>query len=132
MNGVSFRTTLGLMGATPLGSHGKYPQVHFSVPASVAAAARKGLVLRERFGNAGYKQRTLVGAARARQLSSGSPKVTLRDIVYINSYFSRHAVDLKERFDPSRPTNGWMSWLLWGGTPGQTWAKGIYRRYFGK
>lgn len=120
------------MPATPLGSHGNYEPLTFSVPASVAEAARKGLELRERFGDAAYKRRTTVGAARAKQLSSGSPRVTLRDIVYINSYFSRHAVDLKKPLDPNHPSNGWMSWLLWGGTPGQRWAHSIYSKYVKK
>lgn len=117
------------MSAKPIGSHGKYEQITFSVPASVASTARKGLSLRQRFGNDAYRKRTEVGAARARQLSSGSPRVTLRDIVYMNSYFSRHAVDLKGPMDPARPSNGWMSWLLWGGSPGQKWARSIYNRY---
>lgn len=120
------------MGATPLGSHGNYERMVFRVPAAVAAAARKGLALRDRFGNAGYKSRTDVGTKRARQLSNGSPAVTLRDIVYIHSYFSRHAVDLKAPLNESKPSNGWMSWLLWGGTPGKKWADAIYRKYVGK
>lgn len=111
---------LGGMGARPIGSHGHYPAKHFAVPAAVAAAARDGLALRKRFGRGG----TDVGIARARQLASGSPRVTLRDIVYIRSYLRRHVVDNLGEKNP--PSNGWIAWQLWGGWPAKKWAERIY------
>lgn len=120
------------MGAEPIGSHGHYEKMTFKVPAAVAHAARHGLALREKCGTAAYKERTKVGAKRARQLSSGRPTVTLRDIVFMRSYFRRHAVDLRgQDFDPKCPTNGWISWLLWGGTAGSEWAERLYHRHLG-
>jgi hypothetical protein len=113
-------------GAMPLGSHGDYEKKTFSVPAEVAKAARLGLKLREEFGRGG----TDVGIARARQLSKGSPKVSLRDIVYIHSYFQRHAVDKLWQKDP--PSNGRIAWLLWGGDPGRVWATRIYNEEVGR
>lgn len=108
------------MGARPIGSHGHYPAKHFAVPAAVAAAARDGLALRKRFGRGG----TDVGIARARQLASGSPRVTLRDIVYIRSYLRRHIVDNLGEKNP--PSNGWIAWQLWGGWAAKKWAERIY------
>lgn len=108
------------MGARPIGSHGHYPAKHFPVPAAVAAAARDGLALRKRWGRGG----TEVGIARARQLASGSPRVTLRDIVYIRSYLRRHVVDNLGEKNP--PSNGWIAWQLWGGWPAKKWVERIY------
>jgi hypothetical protein len=56
--------------------------------------------------------------------------VTLRDIVYIHSYFQRHAVDKLWQRDP--PSNGWIAWLLWGGDAGREWATKIYEREVGR
>lgn len=108
------------MGARPIGSHGHYPAKFFSVPKGVAAAAREGLELRKQFGRGG----TDVGMARARQLASGSPRVTLRDIVYIRSYLRRHIVDNLDERDP--PSNGWIAWQLWGGWPAKRWVERLY------
>jgi len=110
------------LGAMPLGSHGKYQEKFFEVPEAVSVAARDGLRLRRRYGRGG----TEVGEARAKQLSSGKPLVTLRDIVYIRSYFQRHAVDKLWMKDP--PSNGWIAWQLWGGDAGRAWAESIYDR----
>ncbi len=57
-------------------------------PAAVAAAAKRGLELREKFGRGG----THVGVARANQLASREA-VTPKDIKTISAYFARHAVD---------------------------------------
>ncbi len=113
-------------GARPLGSHGKYEHKTFDVPKSVAIAARDGLALRKKYGRGG----TDVGESRALQLSKGSPKVTLRDVVHIRSYFRRHAVDNLHQKSP--PSNGWIAWQLWGGYAGREWAEEIYEQHFGK
>lgn len=108
-----------------MGSHGRYEERTFAVPAAVAAAARDGLRLRKKFGRGG----TDVGEDRAKQLSTGHPRVTLRDIVHIRSYFQRHAVDNLHQKDP--PSNGWIAWQLWGGNAGRAWAEKIYAEHLG-
>jgi hypothetical protein len=113
-------------GAMPLGSHGDYESKTFDVPSSVAKNARLGMKLRKEYGRGG----TEVGLALARQLSKGSPRVSLRDIVYIHSYFQRHAVDKLWQRDP--PSNGWIAWLLWGGDAGREWATKIYDKEIGR
>ena len=98
------------MGAQPIGSHGRYRALTFAVPRAVAEAARAGLALRA----AGRKGGTDVGVARARQLATGSPRVTLRDLVYMRAYFARHAIDWRPGWEELQ-TPGYVAWLLWGG-----------------
>ena len=89
----------------------------------MAAAAKKGLKLREKFGRGG----TDVGVARAQQLAEGR-ELTEADVKSMHSYFARHAVDkdatAKEWGDDSDPSAGYIAWLLWGGDAGKTWADG--------
>ncbi len=93
-------------------------------PAAVAAAAKKGLALRETFGRGG----TDVGVHRAEDLAARKP-VTPEDITHISSYFARHAVDKEAKShawgDESDPSAGYIAWLLWGGDAGQKWADGL-------
>lgn len=95
-------------------------------PADVAAAARKGLELRERFGRGGTK----VGVARAHQLSSRKA-LSPKDIKAMHSYFARHAVDKKATArkwgDDDDPSAGYVAWLLWGGGAGRAWADKLRR-----
>lgn len=74
----------------------------------------------------GFDGGTAVGLARARQLVNKqelSPSTVRR----MHSFFSRHEVDKEgEGFrpgEPGFPSNGRVAWALWGGDPGQTWAK---------
>jgi hypothetical protein len=74
----------------------------------------------------GFDGGTPVGLARARQLVNKqelSPSTVRR----MHSFFSRHEVDKKgEGFSPGEPgypSNGRVAWALWGGDPGQTWAR---------
>lgn len=74
----------------------------------------------------GFNGGTAVGLARARQLVNKqelSPSTVRR----MHSFFSRHEVDKQgEGFSPGEPgfpSNGRVAWALWGGDPGQTWAR---------
>lgn len=89
---------------------------------SMANEAQKGLDWRKDGADGG----TSVGIARARQLVNKqelSPSTVRR----MHSFFSRHEVDKKgEGFhpgEPGYPSNGRVAWALWGGDPGQTWAR---------
>lgn len=96
-------------------------------PATVAAAARRGLELRREFGRGG----TAVGVARARDLS-GRRTLSLDTARRMVSYFERHEVDLDapaaKRGHPDYPSAGYIAWLLWGGDAGRTWARKIVRQ----
>lgn len=91
----------------------------FIPPVAVAQAAARGLALRAQFRRGG----TSVGLARAEQLSKRQP-VSARDIRHIYSYFARHEIDksAKDFNNLTRPSNGRIAWLLWGGDPGKVWA----------
>jgi hypothetical protein len=96
-------------------------------PGEVAAAAKKGLQLREKFRRGG----TSVGVQRAKQLAERRD-VSLRDVVAMSAYFARHEVDKasksREWGDESDPSAGYIAWLLWGGEPGRRWADGLHAR----
>lgn len=93
-------------------------------PAAVAAAAKKGLELRAKFGRGG----TEVGVHRAEGLAARHA-VTAEDVVHISSYFARHAVDKDAKShewgDDGDPSAGYIAWLLWGGDAGRKWADGL-------
>jgi hypothetical protein len=96
-------------------------------PPEVAAAARRGLELRETFGRGG----TSVGVQRAKRLAERCP-VSIRDIARISAFFARHEVDKASNShvwgDETNPSAGYIAWLLWGGEPGRRWADGITAR----
>jgi hypothetical protein len=96
----------------------------YTPPAGVRAQAKRGLALRSEFGRGG----TSVGIARARDLSNG--KGMSRDtIMRMVSFFARHAVDKRPDWsNPSKPSNGYIAHLLWGGDAGRTWANTIAKR----
>ena len=88
----------------------------------MADEAAKGLKLRKEYNRGG----TDVGVARAVQLTNGerlSPSTVRR----MHSFFSRHEVDKRaEGFrvgEEGYPSAGKIAWLLWGGDPGQRWAR---------
>ncbi len=87
----------------------------------MAAAARRGLRLREKFGRGG----TEVGVRRAQQLAGRKP-VTAEDVKSMHSFFARHAVDKQAKAhewdSDNDPSAGFIAWLLWGGDAGKEWA----------
>jgi len=96
-------------------------------PEDVAAAAKRGLELREKFHRGG----TSVGVHRARQLAQGRP-LSMRDVVAMSGYFARHEVDKAsmshEWGDETDPSAGYIAWLLWGGESGRRWADALKAR----
>lgn len=89
--------------------------------AKMAANAKRGLELRERFDRGG----TEVGVRRARQLAERRP-LSEADIKSMHSYFARHEVDKQgkahEWGDEDDPSAGYIAWLLWGGEEGKAWV----------
>ena len=96
-------------------------------PATVAAAARRGLELRAEYGRGG----TAVGVARARDLGNRRT-LTIETVKRMLAYFTRHEIDLEapaaKRGNPGYPSAGYIAWLLWGGDAGRTWARKIVRQ----
>lgn len=91
-------------------------------PASVAAAARRGLELRAE-QSPSNRGGTAVGVARARDLANRRP-VSLSTLKRMVSFFARHEVD-KDGEGWGKDSKGYQAWLLWGGNPGRAWANRI-------
>ena len=93
----------------------------FTPTQKMAAAAKKGLKLREQFNRGG----TDVGVNRAHQLVAQEP-LGAEDVKSMHSYFARHEVDKDTHShkwgDDSDPSAGYIAWLLWGGDDGKSWA----------
>jgi hypothetical protein len=93
----------------------------FTPTQQMAAAARRGLRLREKFGRGG----TQVGVDRANQLAAREP-VSAEDVKSMHSFFARHEVDKQAKAhqwdSDTDPSAGFIAWLLWGGDAGKAWA----------
>lgn len=100
----------------------------FSPPASVRAAARRGLELRKKHGKGGLttqeagKQGIGSGVARATSLANGE-KVSYATIKRMAAFFSRHRKNKSGGEDDA----GKISWDLWGGDAGEAWARRIIK-----
>ena len=101
---------------------GKAEELDLKPTEAMAEEAAKALAWRED-GNPGG---TLVGVARANQLVNRLA-LSERTVMRMHSYFSRHEIDKEaEGFRPGEdgyPSPGRVAWGLWGGDPGQRWAK---------
>lgn len=89
--------------------------------------ARRALQWREAYGRGG----TRVGVARARDIANRrnlSPQTVAR----MRSYFARHTVDKRAKGfrngEKGFPSAGRIAWDLWGGDPGERWAKTMAKR----
>ena len=124
--GQSKHSTLQSLAASKLSdaSQKAKAKINLSPPQGAQSAAERGLELRREFNRGG----TAVGVARARDLSNGknmSPQTVRR----MNSFFARHAVDKRPNWsDPSKPSNGYIAHLLWGGDSGRSWAGKVSRQ----
>lgn len=95
--------------------------------AGMVEEARRGLDWRDEFNRGG----TEVGIARARDISNRA-RLSPDTVMRMHSFFSRHEVDKQgEGFRPGEegfPSNGRIAWALWGGDPGQSWARKMARQ----
>ena len=89
--------------------------------------AQRGLDWRKEYGRGG----TEVGIARARDIVNGK-NLSDDTVKRMYSFFSRHEVDKKaEGFRPGEegyPSNGRISWSLWGGDAGYSFSRKIAER----
>lgn len=101
----------------------KGPEAH-TPPTEVRAAARRGLALREKYGHGGLTTQEAgaqgigSGVARARDLAAGS-SVSTKTLKRMLAFFARHRKNKSGGEDDA----GHIAWLLWGGDPGEAWAK---------
>jgi hypothetical protein len=96
------------------GYHPRMADIDLTPTEEMASNAARGLELREKHGRGG----TAVGVARARDIKNRknlSPDTVRR----MHSFFSRHAGNETGGEDDA----GYISFLLWGGAAGRSWAK---------
>lgn len=93
---------------------------------AMAAEAKRGLEWRKDNGGG-----TDIGVARARDIQNRK-NLSLDTVKRMHSFFARHEVDKKAAgFKPGGeeyPSAGRVAWALWGGDPGQSWARNIVDR----
>ena len=96
--------------------------IDFKPTESMAKEAQRGLDWRKEFG----RGVTNIGSTRASQLVARE-NLSPRTVKRMHSYFSRHEVDKQGRgFSPGEEgysSAGRIAWALWGGDPGQSWAR---------
>ncbi len=98
----------------------------YTPPAEVAQNAREALAQRD-LKPASERGMTLVGLARARQLSERRP-ISIETIRRMVSYFARHEVD-KTGATWDDWGKGRQAWNGWGGDAGRDWAERILKEY---
>ena len=97
----------------------------FKPTEAMAKAAKRGLELRRKNGGKGG---TAVGVARARDIANRK-NLSLSTVKRMHSFFSRHSGNEKPSGGAKRSEDkGYISFLLWGGSPGKSWAKSIVNR----
>jgi hypothetical protein len=89
---------------------------------AMAKEAQRGLDWRKEYNRGG----TIVGVTRANQLVNRE-NLSEPTVKRMHSYFSRHEVDKQgQGYSPGEegyPSAGRIAWALWGGDPGQSWAR---------
>lgn len=107
----------------------------FVPPAGVRAAARRGLELRRKHKRGGLdtKQAKKAGVGsgvqRASDLMHGEA-LSIQTVKRMKNFFSRHGQYGEHRQD--KTSAAYISWLLWGGNAGRSWANKIVRQYEAK
>lgn len=114
----------------------KYSNINFIPPDSVAKNAEKGLKYRRkaspsRKGGLTAKQASEEGIGSGVQRAinlKNKDKISPKVIKQMCAFFSRHeknkSIDKKYKNEPWND-KGYVSWLLWGGDAGKTWANKI-------
>jgi hypothetical protein len=114
---------------------GKYDHIDFKPPQSVADAAERGLELRKKNKGKGglssqqaHEEGVGSGVARAVSLKNRdnlSPDTVKR----MKAFFSRHEKNKKiDHGKKPHEDRGYISFLLWGGDPGRSWAEKVCRQ----
>lgn len=114
---------------------GKYDHIDFKPSESVANAAKRGLELRKKNKGRGglsaqqaHKQGIGSGVARAVSLKNRktlSPSTVRR----MKAFFDRHEKNKSASGGkPLSEDKGYISWLLWGGDAGRSWANKVVRQ----
>lgn len=114
---------------------GKYDHIDFRPPKSVADAAVRGLEMRKKNKGRGglsvqQAHKAGIGSGVARAVSLKNRKTLSPSTVRrMKAFFDRH--EKNKKVDPGKKPwqdRGKISWDLWGGDPGRSWANKICRQ----
>ena len=104
----------------------------FVVPKEVRKQAQRGLDLRKKHNKGGLDTKTAgkkgIGSGVARATSLKNGRVSYDTIKRMIAFFKRHERYKKEGYHKDRTSASYISWLLWGGDAGYSWAKGVLRK----
>jgi hypothetical protein len=96
----------------------------YTIPKNVQEEAKKSLKWRKEQGRGG----TPVGLNTAKTLAAGG-QISIGKLRHIAKYFPRHEVDKKakgwKQGEENFPSNGRISWSLWGGDGAWRWSRAI-------
>lgn len=100
----------------------------YDAPESARNNARKAIAWRKEHGDE-VKGGTVIGWTRASQLASGEKLSlsTVKRMAMFNRHRSNSEVAPEYKSEPWKDA-GHVAWLLWGGTSGVDWARGISER----
>lgn len=101
---------------------------------AMVANAKRGLALRGKYKRGGLdaseakKEGVGSGVVRASNIINGN--LSLDTVKRMYSFFSRHEKNYnpEKKMPDGGPTAGTIAWLIWGGSAGFSWAKGILRK----
>lgn len=106
----------------------------YTPPPAVAAAAARGLALRQS-ASPSNKGGLTVSQAHQQGIGSGVQRavdlknrraLSAQTVRRMHAFFSRH--EKNKAVDPGKTPaqdKGHQAWLLWGGDPGRSWARGV-------
>jgi len=109
----------------------------YTPPPAVAAAAARGLALRQS-ASPSNKGGLTVSQAHQQGIGSGVQRavdlknrraLSAQTVRRMHAFFSRH--EKNKAVDPGKTPaqdKGHQAWLLWGGDPGRAWARGIVEK----
>jgi hypothetical protein len=119
---------------------GKYDHINFKPPTSVADAAARGLELRRKAPKShkggldpqqAKKQGIGSGVARAVSLKNRS-KLSPGTISMMVRFFARHNKNIEKakklKGKDKAQSRAYQAALLWGGSPGRSWANKVFRQ----
>lgn len=100
-----------------------FAKTYNDYPKAASENAKKALDWIDEYGRDVVKAGTLVGLARANQLSNkeGITRDTIARMAAFNRHRNNSKIDPKFEGTPWKD-KGYVAWLLWGGTEGVDWA----------
>ncbi len=99
----------------------RYDGINFTPPAGVRAALRRGLDLHDQgMSGDGLQPDTVAWARRLADGGAATPEKARK----MARFFGRNG-----RFATApKDSPAWVSWLLWGGSPGRAWSAKLVRQ----